>query len=357
MRTVGAAKVVKRVGAAKVMTKAGPVWCHLSERNETRKLRRYCEGAVFEVVDVESDEIEEFVTLKQCQGLVPDQSTYSWENDKAWAAILRKLEATTAPSNEDSVGRRSTAAITVPITHLRRFYDVMKLLDTATWVQLAKFYSDAPASLERLWEHSQTAFSCYHNTDAWGRDKTKDLPSAPKRVVSISSTNEFTAFIKAPNNSFGNVTPGWTFVERELNPRRTRRGMYSDKRPATNSGAGGMDLLLRSIATGFPAVGEVKVKKDKNAFFALVQAMTYAVELSTPKQLTRLKTHFGDHFSDLNVERGRVEIALVMVNPVDDGTLEPVLTLVNALNDRQKCKGLGTIVLIENEGEGWSIRA
>jgi len=175
----------------------------------------------------------------------------------------------------------------------------------------------------------------------------------PEKVTAISSTNQFTAFIQKHGNLLGDVETGYALVERELNPRRTQRAVFSDNRPATKSGAGGIDVLLKSYLTGFPVVGEVKVDTDKNAYFGLIQAMTYAVELSTPNQLARLKKHFGVDFSDLDSDATKVEIALVMVNHVTDKSRAPILKLIKQLNSRKKCNGLGNVVLIENKGEKW----
>jgi hypothetical protein len=338
------------IGAAKVMTKTGPVWCHYSKTDDTIKLRRYIEGTTFEI-DIEGIEIEEFVPLSVCKTFFESQDGYGYKSN-VWTKILRKLEAKVAPSPKHSAGRVKRTPITVPITVLRQFYETMKLLETATWVNLAQFYSNAPDSLERLWNHSRKAFLGYNNHDDFGRGKRKTLPTAPHRVADISTTTAFTAFITKPNNSCIAKT-GYVFVARELNPRRTQLGVFSDTLPATKSGAGGIDVLLKSDATGFPVVGEVKVNDDKNAYFALVQAMTYAVELSTPNQLSRLKTHFGDPFGTLNAEHGMVAIALLMVNHVPDDSREPILKLIKALNERKKCEGLGGIVLVENHGEEW----
>ena len=342
---------MKKTGAAKVITSTGPVWCHFSQQDAVTKLRRYSGGAIFEL-NVDGVEIEEFVPLTECKLLVPAER-YSFDKVDVWTKTLLKLEAKVAPSAKGSAGSPKSKPITVPITHLRQFYETLTLLETATWVNLAQFYSTAPTSLERLWKHSRDAFLEYHNEDGWGRQKTKDLPAASNRVKDISSTNQFSEFIRQDGNSCSTKT-GYSFVERELNPRRTRLAIYSNKLPATSSGAGGIDVLLKSHETGFPTVGEVKVGKDKNAFFALIQAMTYAVELSTPSQLGRLKKHSGDQFGDLDVVNGKVEIALLMVNPVKDETRDPVLKLIKTLNARKKCEGLGKIVLIENDGENWS---
>jgi hypothetical protein len=354
----GATKVELIVGAAKVMTIAGPVWCHFSQRGETVKLRTYSEGKIHESA-VDNDDIVDFVPGEKCKTLAGLTKLPSYKKIEKWTAILQALAANVPPPVEDSVKPTTKAAksprITVPITYLRQFYETMKLLETATWVNLAAFYSKEPKWLERLWRHSRNAFETYKNGDDWGRGTTEDLPTAPKSVSAIKTTDEFTAFITKHGNRLGEITTSYTFVERELNPRRTRLGEFSDKRPATKSGTGGIDVLFRSHATGFPVVGEIKVRRDKNAFFGLIQAMTYAVELSTPNQLARLKKHFAA-FGKLDVDAAEVDIVLVMVNHVKDRSLEPVLELVKALNNRKKCKGLGRITLMENtnHGEEWT---
>ena len=81
--------------------------------------------------------------------------------------------------------------------------------------------------------------------------------------------------------------------------------------------------------------------------------MTYAVELSTPHQLARLKKHF-DEFGQLEPNKSAVEIAIVMVNPVKDETLDSVLQLIAKLNRRKKCLGLARIRLLKNSGQEWT---
>lgn len=347
MKKSGPTETLTRVGAAKVMTMAGPVWCHMSESRNTLKLRRYSENAIFEL-NPDNNEVEEFVSLEKCRELVRAKS-YSFKDVELWTKIFQALEMGVPSQPKESKSKTPTI---VPITVLRQFYETMKLLETATWVNLANFYSENPISLERLWNKSQMQFQIYENDDNWGRGETKPLPLVPKSVHSIQSTNEFTAFIKQANNSCSKST-GYTYVERELNPRRTQRAEFSDKRRVNNSGAGGIDVLLRS-SLGFPAVGEVKVGRDKNAFFALVQAITYAVELSTRSQFARLKKHFGDTYKKLSDENGKVEVVLLMVNPVKDDTLKPVLKLISVLNERKKCRRLATITLIQNKAEEWT---
>jgi len=340
---------MSKTGAAKVMTATGPVWCHFSQSANTTKLRRYSEGTAFEV-EADDDAIVEFVPLEQCKKLVRAES-YSFENAAVWSQILQLLETGSCPTTESQSKLTTKAPLVVPITELRRIYDVMKLFDKPTMQNMAAFFADTPASLERLWELSRKSFSAYQNPDNWGRGETEDLPVAPAQLSAVSSTDEFTAYLTA------HPLDGYAFVEREINPWRTRSGVFSNKLPATKSGRGGMDLLLRSARTGYPVVGEIKVKADKNAFYALMQAMTYGVEMSTSHQLTRLKTHFPQAFGDIAPDNASVEILLLLINPVEDETRNSVMKLIQKLNERRRCKGLEQIVMLFNEGDTWAPRS
>ena len=336
----------KEFGAAKVSTSNGPLWCHASKQGETLKLRRFAEGNVFEV-ETAWDDLEDFVSLAECKKLLPNQSSYSFLNVPVWAAILEKLQAGASSASVKSL--KESAKRPVPVSRLRRYYSSMKVFDKALFEGIAKFYLEHPEALEKLWSDSRKEFDTYSNDEDWGRGETKQLPPAPTCLREVHSTNEFTAFI----TTSGKISVGLdlTFVEREINPWRTRNAVFPDKRPATKTGRGGIDLLL-ATSEGVPVIGEVKVEDDKNAFFALLQAMTYAVELSTPNQQKRLMKHFPI-FKGSGPKRVEVDIAVILVNPVHDATRVPVMSLISLLNKRRKCGGLRSIVLMWNEGEKW----
>jgi len=340
---------MRESGAAKVETNAGTIWCHLSRQGDTLKLRRYSEGMTFEI-DADKVEIVDFVPLEDCKTFLKAES-YSYKKIAVWTKILHMLEVGTARPTKASAKRSAEKRIVVPITELRIFYDALKTLDTATYVGLAEFYFKNPQSLERLWKNSRKTFISYKNEDGWTQGKRKELPSPPQRLKEVSSTNEFTAWLVKQDSEREHI--GYTFVERELNPRTTRLGMFSNKLPATRSGTGGMDLLLRS-SVGLPVVGEVKVQRDKNAFFALIQAMTYAVEMSTPNQLKRLNIWIKNR-GECKFANHAVEIVILLVNAHhDDNTLTPVQGLIKILNTRNECEGLNHIGLLQNNEEGWS---
>ena len=230
------------------------------------KLRRYSEGTVIEV-DAERDEMQDFVPLADRKKLV-EANSHAHTNIQVWTKILQMLAEGKRIPQGRAAKSSAAASIVVPISELRRFYSSLKLLDKATWKNMSQFYCGNPKSLERLWNNARKTFSEYRNQDGWSQGKREALPTAQQRLSDVSSTNEFTAFMK--QNGLGDKRAKYTFVERELNPWSTRLGMFSDKLPATKSGKGGIDLLLQSQTSGFPVVGEVKVKDDKNAFFALI---------------------------------------------------------------------------------------
>jgi hypothetical protein len=358
------AKKKKRLsGAARISTKLGSIWCHLSTQGRTFKLRQF-RGGIVSIVEIESDDINELIELflpkSECEKLVPGKNSYAHTEYDVWAEIFEELEAGKFPPESESSqqakskskNRSNHAKTNVPITVLRNFYVLLDDLGVEAQRSLAKFYSDKPLSLENLWNKSSESFSTYQNINAgWNEGNRAKLPDSPETLRNVRATDQFTSYLRK-NDSDGKKF-GFTFVKREINPRSTRQGLYDNKVPASNSGGGGMDLLLKSTDGEFPVVGEVKVGKDKNAFYALVQAMTYAVELSTPNQLKRVKEHITPHFENLDLEDAKVEIAIILVNPVNDQTLEPVIKLIRNLNRRKSCEGLSKISIKKNSGDTW----
>ncbi len=57
------------------------------------------------------------------------------------------------------------------------------------------------------------------------------------------------------------------------------------------SGSGGIDFIGLNCKKSLPILGEIKVKGDQNAFYALIQLLTYLAELSTPNQIARINKH------------------------------------------------------------------
>jgi hypothetical protein len=88
--------------------------------------------------------------------------------------------------------------------------------------------------------------------------------------------------------------PAFRVVDYEVSLFRTTGGAtFEDGKAGTSSGSGGMDLLLQDSESRIPIVGEIKASTDRDLFLALIQALTYATELTTPNQLIRLVGHYA----------------------------------------------------------------
>jgi hypothetical protein len=98
-------------------------------------------------------------------------------------------------------------------------------------------------------------------------------------------------------------------VDYEVYTMRTKGGArFADGCEVRGGGAGGLDLLLDWDGT--PTVGEIKAPGDATMFLALVQALMYGVEISTPAQLRRLRTHYEASFGRVR-DDARTGLALI----------------------------------------------
>ncbi len=337
---------MSKTGAAKINTNTGPIWCHFSQKGDTLKLRRIVDGVIYEL-DSENSEIEERYTLAKCKQLLPKQDSYAIGATHVWADILSLLNDGKRLPETDVEAAPTDEPTLVPVTRLRKYYQSMKVLEKAFFAAIAEMYEKKPSLLEKLWNDSRQQFLAYENQKAWGQSKRESLPRFTGPLSDVSSTNEFTTFFM----NHGLTDSGYEYVSREINPWNTRQGVFATGLRATKTGRGGMDLLLRS-ADGLPVVAEVKVRDDKNCFFALLQALTYAVELSTPNQIKRLQLTFPDAFPALSPS-SPVEVAVIMVNPVPDATRNTTTKLIQSLNRRNRCRGLGRVRVFQNSKERW----
>jgi len=68
--------------------------------------------------------------------------------------------------------------------------------------------------------------------------------------------------------------------------------------------------LDQLLAGERPIIAEVKIRKDQNPFYALIQALTAAVELLTPAQRDRLRKRYPQSFP--NNDDRTVDIYLII---------------------------------------------
>jgi hypothetical protein len=88
------------------------------------------------------------------------------------------------------------------------------------------------------------------------------------------------------------------FVDDEISPFRTTGGASFEDTATGTSGGGGVDLLLGD-RDGSLLIGEIKAPGDSTLFLALIQSLTYALELTTASQMLRLKTCYPNAYAGL----------------------------------------------------------
>lgn len=103
------------------------------------------------------------------------------------------------------------------------------------------------------------------------------------------------------------------FVDYEIAPFRTTRSRLESGEAATGNGAGGVDLLLAAEQFGelIPVIAEIKAKTESaGPTCALVQALTYAAQLATLNQFTRITEHYPV-FTGILAEEPELDVLLI----------------------------------------------
>jgi hypothetical protein len=175
----------------------------------------------------------------------------------------------------------------LPATQLHEYYNALHGLKEEEQTALAELHAEDPERLIARFDHSVKTVAAYPaiteafhgvRSDAW-------LEAAGEPVT---STTTFVANLVADGHHQVVDFPelDFDFVDREIFPLRSTT-IPADGRGVRRS----IDVLLRA-GNGLPIVGELKVAGDSPAYFALVQALAYSVDLSSESQLRRLADHY-----------------------------------------------------------------
>lgn len=184
----------------------------------------------------------------------------------------------------------------IPITKLRNFYESLAKLGLSTDTQLSIVKDinreDKYKRLISLYEESKKDFSEYDNIDEPFLPKNlnhrKSLPD-PDKIETFSSTTDVISVLQKRNPEIDVGDSGYNFkyIQREV---PTYRITNTKSKAGRKSGAGGIDFIGLSCNEDnkLPILGEIKVAGDQNAFYALIQLLTYLSELYTPNQIKRI---------------------------------------------------------------------
>lgn len=155
------------------------------------------------------------------------------------------------------------------------------------------------------------------------------------------------------------------YIDREITPFGTHQSVKEDGTAASDTGSGGIDILLAE-GTGenvVPVVGEIKADTESvGPTFALIQALTYAAELVTKNQFRRLATFPKWHpdtpesykrFNQLDEEKPRGKLLIVLESePTEDDRTdfefakELACNTLSCLREKQ-CNRIAEIVFAE----------
>jgi hypothetical protein len=133
---------------------------------------------------------------------------------------------------------------------------------------------------------------------------TKDVAV---RLAPIGTRHE----VNAGTSGVDGDTLDFTYLDRELVTTRTTSSRRQPHIQLPDHQLR-LDLLLASPG-GVPIVGEIKIKRDRDLSYALIQALASVALLSTPDQVIRLATHYAPYLAAPPGENPPFYIYLVAV--------------------------------------------
>ena len=177
--------------------------------------------------------------------------------------------------------------ITIPTTELRRFYGFLKLFNSKTILEISK---DINKSKNKQNKFIKMINDSYKHFSKFNNQYEEFLPFANKRkpLPSVTSNKKYKnteEVIKELEGSKHNLRI--SYIEREIDPRRSTLAKFDYGKSGRSSGTGGIDFLGCENILDKPVNGEIKTKGDGNAFYSLIQLLNYFTELSTPNQILR----------------------------------------------------------------------
>jgi len=180
----------------------------------------------------------------------------------------------------------------IPTTDLRKLYSFFRLFSTKTQLAVLKDYNRGKnyGHLVDLYSESKKYFTQYNNDEPFLRDGGKRSEILADETPVFNSTKDVIAFfnqhdqIKVANDD--SLT--FSYIEREIDPRRMTRAKFDNGSSGKSSGTGGIDFVAWNDIKKLPIIGEIKCKSDETPFFALIQLLMYCSEMATTSQIERI---------------------------------------------------------------------
>lgn len=226
----------------------------------------------------------------------------------------------------------------IPLTPLRHFYDRLRdFVSDSFHREAARECLRRPDRVQELVAASVRHFELYDNRGEPFHDRGPGLTRArgengdvANRTLSVMARGA----VSVPSHP----ELEFDFVDYEISPIRTTGSEFENGTPGTRSGRGGLDALLANRTDRLPVVGELKADTDRNPFLGLIQSLTYAVELSTPAQRSRLATSYPGRFAWPDAGP-YIDIVLLLIRYPNDPAHAEFLDLVRGLVGRLAVPG------------------
>ena len=276
-------------------------WWHVSLKGNAAKFREMEPGSEVRKFRRDTDENSfrsftngkiylSWSVLSDVLDGLPDRPP-TFEMREQWRAIIQIAKKVAIDEFERAENPQKTV---VPTTALRCFYRVLTEMTCATIRRsFARYLAENPKKTLEL--DSLVAQSVAHIRGC-GYDNRRDSLIATREGEDDfagsdnehPSANTFVANAMRHGgiNVLGCPDLNAEYIGREVAPLRTTNGRYESGEAASNSGDGGIDLLLRS-KDGRPIVAELKASTDVGPLIGLIQALTYSTEMSVESQLAR----------------------------------------------------------------------
>lgn len=344
-------------------------WLHYSQRGEKvilRSLPRGGDGVTLEWSEREyslpedQDQLNQDLrgareySLSEVAALTVDAvdvaaDRLSVEEVEQWRVVLDRLDelgaAASPPAappaiepDDDASAGSSARSETIPQTRLRRFYETLLMLNSDdVQKEIAGYFAKARARREQkiqvMFQESVDHFRRYRNPQEALRDPRRES----RRLHYADDPGDF-AHCMVARLAAGNWYPiagertEIQCVDFEISPYRSTGRVPFESGKVGTSGGGGLDLLLRDRADRL-VIGEVKARNNKNLFLALIQSLTYAVELTSGPQMARVKSCYPDHYTGLMAGRDGGLCDIFLIYPAGDQPklLEETRRLATAL--------------------------
>jgi hypothetical protein len=220
-------------------------------------------------------------------------------------------------------------------------------------MELAEFHAEHPNRLVKRFLESVKKAGARPATDEHFYESTRKDPSDgdPVPPGEVKSTFDFATQVVAAGGVEVEGAPELcsAYVDREIFLARTKL-TENYWTPRT------LDLLLVS-AEGRPIVGELKIRSDSLPYFALIQALMHAAELTSEAQRTRLADLYPDKGFRFGEKGPWVDVDLIAYKVPDDTSRKRSLELAKEIAsklmaDERVAKLIGRIAFLEARPDG-----